>query len=172
MWAPKELMDEHKHMYLDMCSHYLVRYREEGNNILQWIVTCDETWLHYCQPETKRKHLLSPVAKKFKTRPLVGKLLLTIFWDSPGPILETYLERGTAVTSVTCHDMLQRGLKPAICHKIRGRLSEGILLLHNNARPHTSVRTLETLRRLKLEVVNVQIWHHLIFTFLDCLKKL
>jgi hypothetical protein len=72
--------------------------------------------------------------------------------------------------------MLQRGLKPAICSKRRGRLSEGILLLHDNALPHTVARTLETLRKLKWEVtehqLTVQIWHHLVFTFLDLLKKL
>jgi hypothetical protein len=50
-------------------------------------------------------------------------LMLTVFWDSQGPILETYLERGTAVTSATYCDMLQRVLKPAVCSKRRGRLS-------------------------------------------------
>jgi hypothetical protein len=48
--------------------------------------------------------------------------------------------------------MLQRGLKPAI-HTKRSRLSEGILLLHNNAHPHTVARILKTLRKLKWEVV-------------------
>ena len=32
------------------------------------------------------------VAKKFKTQPSAGKLMLTVFWDSQGPILETYQE--------------------------------------------------------------------------------
>jgi hypothetical protein len=44
------------------------------------------------------------------------------------------------------------GLKPAICCK-RRRLSEGILLLHDNSRPHTAACTLETLRKLKWEVM-------------------
>jgi hypothetical protein len=34
--------------------------------------------------------------------------------DSQGPIFETYLERGTTVTSATYCEMLQRGMKPAI----------------------------------------------------------
>jgi histone-lysine N-methyltransferase SETMAR len=49
--------------------------------------------------------------------------------------------------------MLQGGLKPAIRPKRRGRISEGVLLLHDNARPHTAVRTLESLRKLKWEVM-------------------
>jgi len=69
--------------------------------------------------------------------------MLTVFWDSQGSILETYHEHGT-VTSATYCDMLQRELKPAIRSKRRGKLSKEILLLHDNARPHT----LETLEQL------------------------
>jgi hypothetical protein len=79
--------------------------------------------------------------------------MLTIFWDSQGPILETYLEGGTTVTSATYCDMLQGGLKPAVCYERRGRLLEGILLLHDNACPHTTARMLESLRKLKWEVM-------------------
>jgi hypothetical protein len=112
-WVPKELTDEHKRMRLDICSRHSARRREEDDNFLQRIVTGDETWIHHCQPQTNRKsiqwkHPSSPVAKKFMTQPSAGKLMLTIFWDSQGPILETYLERGTTVTNATCYDVVQR----------------------------------------------------------------
>jgi hypothetical protein len=48
------------------------------------------------------------------------------------------MEHGTTVTSATYCDMLQGGLKPAILSKRRGRLSEGVLLLHDNVFPHTA----------------------------------
>jgi hypothetical protein len=99
------------------------------------------------------KYPSSPTAKKFKMQPSPGKLIFSFFWDSQGPILETYLERGTTVTSATYCDMLQGCLKPAIHSKRRGGLSEGVLLLHDNARPHTAALTLETLRKLKWEVM-------------------
>jgi hypothetical protein len=47
-------------------------------------------------------------------------LMLTFFWDSQRHILETYLEHGTAVTSATYCDMLQRGLKPAVHSERKG----------------------------------------------------
>ena len=72
--------------------------------------------------------------------------MLTVFWDSQGPILETYQEHGTTVTSAMYCDTLQRELKPAIRPKRRGKLSKEILLLHDNAHPHTAAHTLETLR--------------------------
>jgi hypothetical protein len=63
------------------------------------------------------------------------------------------VEHGTTVTSATYGDMLQRWLKPAIHSKRRGRLSDGVLLLHNNVRPNTVAHTLETFRKLKWEVM-------------------
>jgi hypothetical protein len=53
----------------------------------------------------------SPVAKKFKAQPSACKLVLTIFWDFQGPVLETYIKRGTTATTSTYCDMLQRGLE-------------------------------------------------------------
>jgi hypothetical protein len=77
-------------------SHHFTYYGKEGDNFLQWIVTGDETRVHHYQPETKWKsmqwkHPSSPVAEKFKMQPSACKLMLTIFWDSEGPIFETYL---------------------------------------------------------------------------------
>ena len=95
------------------------------------------------------KHPSSPVAKKFRTQPSAGKLMLTVVWDSQGSTLETYQERGATVTSAMYCDILQRELKPAICSKRRGKLSKEILLSHDNAHPHT----LETLKQQKWEAM-------------------
>jgi hypothetical protein len=64
------------------------------------------------QPENKRKsmqwkQLSSPAAKKYKMQALTSQLMLTIFWDSLGSILETYLECGTTVINATYFDMHQ-----------------------------------------------------------------
>jgi len=99
------------------------------------------------------KHPSCPVAKKFKMQPSAGKLMLTVFWDSQGPILKTYQERGTTITSATYCDILQRELKPAIRSKRSGKMSKEILLLYDNARPHTAAHRLETFKQLKWEAM-------------------
>jgi len=66
--------------------------------------------------------------------------MLTVFRDSQGPILETYQERGTTVTSATYCVMLQRELKPAIRSKRRGKLSKEILLVHDNTPPASTLQ--------------------------------
>jgi hypothetical protein len=51
---------------------------------LQRIVTADEIWVHHYEPESKAqsmtwKRLTSTVAKKFKSQPSAGKIMLTLF---------------------------------------------------------------------------------------------
>jgi len=49
--------------------------------------------------------------------------------------------------------MLRNELRPAIRTKRRGRLSQGVVLLHDNARPHTTAHTINTLQQLNWEVL-------------------
>jgi len=157
-WVPKEFTEEQKNNRVAICQRLLDRYANKGEAFLTRIVTGDETWVHHFAPESKRqtmewKHLGSPVKKKFKSQPSAGKVMLTIFWDSQGIILEHYLERGTAVNSVWYSEMLSTELKPAIRTKRQGLLSSGVLLLHDNVRPHTAIHTLQTLVKLCFTVL-------------------
>ena len=118
-WVPTQLIEEHRNNRVAICQHLLDRYANEGEAFLTQIVTGDETWDHHFALESKHqsmewKHLGSPVKKKFNSQPSAGKVLLTIFWDSQGVILEHYLERGTTVNSVQYSEMLSTELKPAI----------------------------------------------------------
>ena len=71
----------------------------------------DETWVHYHQPETKKASKdwchTSTKLKKFRTQPSMGKVMLTLFWDERGVILEHYMPRGNTVTSATYTDLLK-----------------------------------------------------------------
>ena len=49
--------------------------------------------------------------------------------------------------------MLRNELRPAIRSKRRGSLTQGVLLLHDNARPHTAHFTINTIRQLNWEVL-------------------
>jgi hypothetical protein len=73
-----------------------------------------------------------------------GNMMLTMFWDNRGPLVEHYISKGTTVTSATYCDLLRNHLKPAIRSKRRGLLSTGVLLEHDNARHHTARATTAT----------------------------
>jgi histone-lysine N-methyltransferase SETMAR len=49
--------------------------------------------------------------------------------------------------------VLNDWLKPAIRRKRRGLLPKGVVMLHDNACPHTAAHTAETLREPKFDVM-------------------
>jgi hypothetical protein len=56
--------------------------------------------------------------EKQKSQPSAGKLRLTIFRYSQGPVLDSYQERGTTLSSASYSEMLNDNrLKPAIWSK-------------------------------------------------------
>jgi hypothetical protein len=136
-WVPKQLTEEHKRNCLTICQSLLNCYCQEGNTFLRRIITGDETWIHHYVPESKRqslewKHPTSLAKKKLKTLS-AGNVMLTVFWDSQGPVLEHYQERVTTVNSACYSEMLRDKLKPAIRTKRQGLLSKGVSLLHDGA---------------------------------------
>ncbi len=141
-WVPRELTEQHRKNRMGAALELLSSYHELGDDYLQRIVTGDETWVHYWTPETKKQSSVwklpeEPAPKKFKERPSAGKIMATVFWDYRGVILVEYTPPGTTVTKDTYFDTLVR-LKEAIRRKRPGLLTRGVILLHDNARPHVA----------------------------------
>jgi hypothetical protein len=84
--------------------------------------------------------------KKFRTQPSARKVMLTLFWDKRGVILEHYMPSGNTVTSTTCADLLKNHLHPAIKFKRRGHLITGVLLQHDDDWPQTGRSTVATIQ--------------------------
>ena len=61
------------------------------------------------------------------------------------------MPRGNNVNSPTYADLLKNHLLPAIQSKQRGLLSTGVLLQHDNARPHTARSTVAIIQDLSFE---------------------
>ena len=83
--------------------------------------------------------------------PSAGKVLLTVFWDNEGILLEEYMEKGQTINSASYKQTLIN-LRRAIQNKRRGKLSKTIFLFHDNARPHSAHATQELLSNFKWEV--------------------
>lgn len=144
-WVPKMLSEVHKTKRLGSALTFLLRYSEEGDDFLSQIVTGDETWVAYDTPESKQqsmewRHSSSPTKVKFKRTISVRKIMCTVYWDRNGVLLVEFLHRGDTINSTTYCETLKK-LRRAIQNKRRGMLSRGIVLLHDNARPHTAKRT-------------------------------
>ncbi|GFX08184.1 mariner Mos1 transposase [Trichonephila clavipes] len=139
------LTDEHKTKRLGSALSFFERYRNEGNDFLSHIVTGDETWVAYFTPESKQQSMegwqsSSPRKVKFKQTISAQKIMCTVFWDRKDVLLVNFLTRGDTINAVAYCATLQK-LRRAIQNKRRGMLSAGVVLLHDNARPHTANRT-------------------------------
>jgi hypothetical protein len=58
-----------------------------------------------------RKRPTSPVAKKLKSHPSAGKVMLTLFWDMAGVILVHFTPKGETVNSQNYCDVLKVKVK-------------------------------------------------------------
>ena len=76
-WVPRQVPAELKERRVDAYQKLLKRFEAEGDGFLGRIVTEDETWVHYYQPETEKaskewRHTSSPKPKKFR-KTICGK---------------------------------------------------------------------------------------------------
>jgi histone-lysine N-methyltransferase SETMAR len=141
-WVPRNLTRVQKQIRVDISRELLGRYDAEPANFLARIVTGDETWLHYWDPETQQefkqwKHKESPAPKRPRTQTSTGKIMASIFWDAEGVIMIDYMPHGSTITGQYYADLLGR-LRKEIKEKRRSKLAHGVLVLHDNAPAHTS----------------------------------
>ena len=80
-----------------------------------------------------------------------GKGMMT-FFDCRGLLLVDFLERGPTINAKRYADALQK-LRRTIKSKRPGMLSDGIILLHDNARPHTAYLVRDRLQRFGWETL-------------------
>lgn len=100
-----------------------------------------------------RKH------KKIRAKPSSGKVMLTLLWDTKGPILGHYMSKGIIITSSSYCDLLMNHVKPAIRSKSRGLPISGVSPLHDNAQLHTAHVTVAKIKDLHFECLSSSTTH-------------
>ncbi|XP_063215963.1 histone-lysine N-methyltransferase SETMAR-like [Bacillus rossius redtenbacheri] len=156
-WVPKMLTDINKERRMASALSFLLRYADDGEHFLTQIVTGDETWIHFDNEETKLQsqqwiHTFSPnKPKKFKRTFSTKKQMATVFWDHQGVLLVDFMEPGTTINAAAYCATLRR-LRQSIRNTRRGMLTSGVVLLHDNARPHSAAVTQQLLARFRWEV--------------------
>ena len=155
-WVPISHSDEQMATTSSVCSALLKRFRSKDDFLLR-LVTIDETWVHYYEPDNKaQSHQWvgpeSPRPKKFKTQPSAGKVLATVFWDAKGVIMLDFLPKRRTITGVYYANLLDQ-LRSAIREKRRGKLSKGVLLQQDNARVHTCKVAMDAVERNGYELI-------------------
>ncbi|CAF0942762.1 unnamed protein product [Rotaria sp. Silwood1] len=111
-WVPHLLTPDQRHERVRACQELLARYSIERNDFIFRIITGDESWMYYYQPESKQS------SKQWKRA------------DSPPP---TKLKQEKSTNKVLFNE-----LHPEIKKQRRVLISVGIILHHGNAPAHTS----------------------------------
>jgi hypothetical protein len=123
----------------------LRQYERVGEGLPKRIGTGYESWVHCCQPETKRAKI--PYAG------ICGKSYADAIGDHQAPLAaEQYTSKETTVTSASCtsSNFLRNYLRPVVGSEHRGLFSTGVLLLHDSFRPHTALVAAETIRHIRV----------------------
>ena len=153
-WVPKLLLEEQKRDRVKISKELLSMYKAD-KGFLDRIITGDGSWFHYYEPESKSqskqwKRWDEPVPIKVKAVPSARKRMATVFWDREGILLLDWLPEKTTISSDYYIEELKE-LRQGIKRERRGKLSRGVLLQHDIAKPHVSSKTVAVIRELAVE---------------------
>ena len=90
--VPKQLIEDQKASRVTKAKEYLGRFNHDESKILNCIVTGDEMWLHYAEPEQKLSQSsgneLLPTSQEVYVVPSARKVMLVTFdgftWNNTG----------------------------------------------------------------------------------------
>ena len=141
IWVPILLSSVQKEHHLTCCQKILELFHGNQKQVLESIVTGDETMVLYYDPLTKSESMEwhkpgEALPRKAKVTQSAKKIMATIFWDCRGILLIDFKDRNTTVNAAYCAPLMHK-LHDTIKEKRRGMLSRGVHLLHDNAAVHT-----------------------------------
>jgi histone-lysine N-methyltransferase SETMAR len=79
----------------------------------------------------------------------------TAFWYRNVVLMVEFMQKGTTITSDVYCETLKKKLLRTIQNKMYGMLISGVVVLHDNTRPHTAART-----RALLQYFNWELFDH------------
>lgn len=152
------LTDEHKSVRVAICQQMLTRDAAMNGAFFSSVVTMDEMWMPFFNPETKCqssqwKHTASLPPKKFWVRASAEKVMVAMFWDSEGVILTHCVPKGTTITANSYEKVLRTKFLPALHEKWPNKTGR-VLFHQDNAPAHRALLTQQFLQNNNFEVVS------------------
>jgi len=156
-WVPHGLSEEQKCRRLEIAQQLLHRFREEENKFLQKVVATDEIWIRDFEPELKSQSSEwrgkgSPRPKKFKRAQSNMKQMMIFAYNCKGVITTDRVPSGTTVTAAYYRQFLQKLWRKMHANR-PDLLKNGVLILHDNARPNLGKDVRELLDGYSWEVL-------------------
>jgi transposase len=109
---------------------------------------------HYPRNKKELHDVETPIIycrKKFKTAS-VCKVMVTVFCDMKGLLLVDFIHRSKTINAESYIQILQK-LRQAIRQKRVGMLTRVVKLFHDDATPHTTGKTRETIEKIGWKIL-------------------
>ncbi|GFV02277.1 histone-lysine N-methyltransferase SETMAR [Trichonephila clavipes] len=104
-----------------LCAHWVPKmFNERTQKEKDWLCT-------------RLPHTLCRKSHEMQNFDFSEKIMASVFWDRQGILLLEFMALGTTINAATYCQTLKR-LRRAIQNKRRGMLTNGVRLLHDNAR--------------------------------------
>lgn len=153
VWVQHNLSEENKANRSTICNLLLQRHNTEA--FFDRLITGDEKWVLYDNPKRKRQWLSPNESPRSTAKPGLypKKVLLCVWWSIRGIVHFEVLKPEQTVNADLYCEQLDRVNQSLIekCPAIVNR--KGVILQHDNARPHCARRTLEKINELGWEVL-------------------
>jgi histone-lysine N-methyltransferase SETMAR len=149
-WTPHELTSFQKISRLEVAKKLLERHQKEP--FLHRLVTADEKWIRFENPHCSHQWLshgqgaVSTPKPNFHQR----KVMLCVWWWIGG-VIHWELVDGSPITAELYSSQLERVQIKIRTARLRKLHRSGVILLHDNARPHVAHLTAQKMQELDWE---------------------
>lgn len=156
--VPKLLNDDQKERRMEVCQDILECIDTEPD-LLQRVITGDESWIFEYDPETKRQSLQwkspgSPRPVKARQSRSQIKLMLIVFFDVRGIVHMEFLPQGTTVNQHVYREVLRRLLRSVREKRRELWGANSWLLHHDNAPAHNALSIRQFLAERNVTVLD------------------
>ena len=98
------LTAEQKERRVEIAEDFIRKFERQGDAFLNNIITVDDTWVYYYEPESKTqssiwKHPSSPPPKKARVTKSAMKKMFIFFFDVQGVVLAHGVPQGQTVNA-------------------------------------------------------------------------
>lgn len=157
-WVPRILTELQRQNRVTMCQQWRGLHRRYGDDFLNSIVTCDESWFHHYDPESKQQSMQwmkgdEQRPQKAKVVKSAGKVMHLVFFDIHGVIYDHVVPKGQGVTGQYYSDVLKGPFMQKMRQKRQELLHRDWWFHQDNAPAHTCRMTMETIDDLGIQIL-------------------
>ena len=157
-WVPHFLTEYQKQVRVNLSREILEKFKNGSSKFWCNVITGDEIYVYYYDPPTRRESQIwvfenEEPPTNVKLSKTVGKILYAVFFRSNGLVKAIRLSEQKTVTA----SWYTETCLPQVFETVQNQRPKtglrGLILHHDNARPHTAKVTTEYLERQNMKIL-------------------